>query len=202
MTFEERGPFRASVKCSFEPTQDIELVDTDIGQNYNAAVLDGGTISSEYNALIVAGSGVWKNELASRNYGSTTAKAIFNEICSDAGLTLSSFSDQALLATSFDFYSRATGSVRETLGELCDDIGADWVVTSDGQVQVLTSGYELELSQDIQGQYLVLDHDFTQRVLTLSISGTWLMPGVIIEDQRVKRIVYTQEQDLRAQVYY
>lgn len=204
MVLPEQGPWRAHVKCNYTPSKNdgiVNIQDTSIVKSYSGYLKSSGTIAGEFQALVVAGNGNLQTEISSKNYKSATAKKVFQDICTDSDLTLSTYSDPTALSTSLGFWTRVKSNVSDTLTELCEKIGATWIINSNGEVQILQENYSFEVSKEVQGDYLVIDRDFTQETLTLSISGFWLIPGMEIDGYRVNRVVYTQEKSLKAVAY-
>jgi hypothetical protein len=70
-------------------------------------------------------------------------------------------------------------------------------VRPDGSIALRELGYEDQEPQEA----LVMDEDFTQQTMTLAIEGLWLRPGMLQQGQRVRRVVYYLESDLRAVAY-
>lgn len=196
MTIPERGPWRASVVCTFEPQDDIAILD-DTDQAYVGTVRNGGVIGGRWEALIVGGAGALRSTVVSKNYQSTDVRTVARDICTDSGESYSAASDPSVVGQSLDKWSRGYGDARDALSELCDSVGAHWTVKPDGSIAIREMGYEDQEPEDA----LILNEDFTQETLTLAIDGLWLRPGMSQHGRRVRRVVYYIERDIRAVTY-
>jgi hypothetical protein len=135
---------------------------------------------------LVGGAGGLQTTLAPRYYRSVPASTIIGDALSDAGESLSSTSDAALMSGTISRYARPEGTAGAVLDDLARRIGATWRVLDDGTVWVGADAWQ-SLTVDPAD---IASEDPEAGVVVLTPDGIDVRPGRLVLGQRIAHVVH------------
>lgn len=135
---------------------------------------------------LVGGAGGLGTTLAPRYYRGAPSSTIIGDALADAGETLSTTSDAALMSGTVERYVRPEGTTGAALRDLVRRIGGTWRVLDDGTVWVGTDSWA-SLTVDPTD---VDQEDPEAGVVVLTPSGLDARPGRTVLGRRVSHVVH------------
>lgn len=156
------------------------------GVQFSGTVIRGGTNGGRSLAKLVGGNGGLSTELPVRNYvAPATLALVIGDILREAGETLSTTADAALLATVLTRWERSAGPASHSLVALLDAIGATWRVLADGTVWIGTQSWP---TQEIE--HALIDEDWSSGILLIAPLKPELRPAVTFRGQRLDEVAH------------
>jgi len=163
-------------------------------------VVRGGAYQGRRTVRVVAGAGGLHTDVAGRWYQGVPLSIAVGDAISEAGETLSTTSDQALLgAVSTPGWCRTKGAAADALGRLVADAGAVWRALPDGTIWVGTETWpEAPAMPDV---LLFEDRKSTGRVAIATEAPT-VLPGASFQGQHISYVeIAVQEDKIRVELF-
>lgn len=160
-----------------------------------AAQKPGVDLGGQASLRVYGGAGKLLVDLPPRSQTVTTVREVVRSILSDAGETLSSSVDSALLARKLPRWTRTKGNAATALDAVSKAIDVTWRVLDDGTVWLGTdAGAENTDDHD------VVDEKPAEGVLEVAMETLSLRPGQTFRGGPVSEVIYAIADTCRATV--
>lgn len=137
-------------------------------------------------------------KLATRHFRAVNAKAVAQEILSQAGETLSPTAQTALLSQALEFWSIGAITPGAALAELVAPFGGTWRVLDNGSVWLGIDSFPKAPDQD----RLELNVHADAGVVPLAVDAFSLRPGVTLDTRRVLQVEHMLTDEGRRTDYW
>jgi hypothetical protein len=127
-----QGAWTGSVRASSEVSVGAATLTVE-GQAFGCYVRESSQDGGSWRLDVIGGkANGWRAPVEAKCYRQVTAQTILDDLTREAGETLSSTVDAALLSRPLALYHRSSGRVWTALDELAAAIGSTWRVLADG----------------------------------------------------------------------
>lgn len=187
-TFPRIGAWHADIEVDSEEALSgpVTFSFADGAVLWRGTVLRGGAYLGQGKALVVGGAAGLGAVLPAKFYEDIALRTPLGDVLREAGEVLSPLSSADTLSYLFPKWTRIAGSAGLQILHLVDAAQfAAWRVLSSGEVWVGKESYPA-----FTGEFIRLSEDLSRKVTELDQDLPLLLPGVLLEDQKIGRVVY------------
>lgn len=145
-----------------------------------------GMFNGRAQARVVGGAHGLVKAVTPRSYRSVPVRTVLRDILDAAGEKLSDTSTAALLGRVLPAWTRVGGTAAQALAVLAAQLDATWRVLPNGTFWFGVETWPAAPLTD----YVVLDFKPIEGVMVLGTDSPSLLPGTVLEGQRVDRVVH------------
>jgi hypothetical protein len=195
LVFELAGPGRADLEVSLgddpAPAEGSALTLTVGSRSFAGTVLRATNDNGRGRVAWVQGAGKWATVLAPRAYRDVLVRVIAEQLCADAGETISAATLQALPDIVLGYWHRHELPAGQCMSALASYAGLGWRVGADGSVTLAAEPWP---TAPITGLEPLAD-DGADGAVSLSAAAPTVLPGMTYGGRRIERVVYTMTEE-------
>lgn len=153
------------------------------GVDLTGYIVGGGVSVLRQHLRLVGGKGGLGRSVAGQHFNSTTVRTVVEYLVGQAGETLATDSDAAILSSRIDHWHHTTESAGAGLDRLCAHLGTAWTIKPDGTLRIgqpTWSAYEPD--------HVLLGEDLVAGTLTLAGGEDTPRPGTSFLGKRVAAV--------------
>lgn len=189
---------RLAVDDNGAPEGTVTIAAADGRATWRGTAYRSGVARDMWLALVVGGGGGLADDLTPKFYRGATVGLVLREALQAAGERLSPASDQGILGTALEAWTRASGSLSTCIRMVCRATGATWRVLSDGTVWV---GRETWPAMSLAHEEIRVDPHAGRLEIASEVPA--LIPGVMLSGRRVTRVEHKIDSDsIRTVAYF